>query len=247
MPNAFIRKLGSFEPLRSDDREWLASVSAHTRLVGADQDLIREGDNPENVLVIVDGFAMRYKMTSDGRRQIFAYLIPGDFCDLHVALLRKMDHTIATLSPCRVVQLSPGTILELTERRPSLARALWMCSLVDGATLREWLVNLGQRSAPHRIAHLFSELHERMKAVGLTNDGTFELPLTQAELSDTMGLSVVHVNRSLKELREAGLVSLKDERIVISDVQRLKDYSDFDPSYLHLRWPQDLRTSAQRS
>jgi CRP-like cAMP-binding protein len=235
--NAFIRKLDSFEPLHEDDRAWLVSISHRTREVGADQDLISEGENPENVLLILEGFAMRYKMTSAGRRQIFAYLIPGDFCDLHVALLKTMDHSIATLSPCRVAYLSRGTILELTERRPSLARALWMCSLVDEATLREWLVNLGQRSAPHRISHLFCEIHERMKAVGLTDDGSFELPLTQSELSDTMGLSVVHVNRSLKELREAGLVSLRNERIAIPNIRRLIEYSDFDPAYLHLRWP----------
>jgi CRP-like cAMP-binding protein len=237
VPNAFISKLESFEPLHADDRAWLISISNRTREVGADQDLISEGDDPENVLLILDGFAMRYKLTSTGRRQIFAYLIPGDFCDLHVALLKTMDHSIGTLSPCRVAYLSPSIVLEMTERRPALTRALWMCSLVDGATLREWLVNLGQRSAPHRISHLFCELHERMKAVGLTDDGSFELPLTQSELSDTMGLSVVHVNRSLKELREAGLVSLRNERILIPNVQRLKDYSDFDPSYLHLRWP----------
>lgn len=238
MANAFIRKLDSFDTLHPDDRAWLLSVASRTREIGADRDLIREGDNPENVLLMLNGFAMRYKLTAEGRRQIFAYLIPGDFCDLHVALLKKMDHGIGTLSPCRVAHLSPATILELTERRPSLTRALWMCSLVDEATLREWLVNLGQRPAPHRIAHLFCELHERMKAVGLTDEGTFELPLTQAELSDTMGLSIVHVNRSLKELRESGLVTLKNERIVIPNVHRLKAYSDFDPSYLHLRWPQ---------
>ncbi len=237
MPNAFIRKLDGFERLHPDDRDWLLSISSHAKDVGADQDLLREGDNPENVHLILSGFAMRYKMTANGRRQIFAYLIPGDFCDLHVALLDKMDHSIGTLCPCQVVQLPRRVIVEMTERRPSLVRAVWMCSLVDGATLREWLLNIGQRSAPHRISHLFCELHERMKAVGLTEDGSFELPLTQSELGDTMGLSIVHVNRSLKELRDAGLVSLRNERIAIPDIHRLREYSDFDSSYLHLRWP----------
>ena len=236
MPNAFLQKLERFEPLHPDDRAWLVSIAGRTKDVGADQDLIREGDNPENVLVILDGFAMRYKLTENGRRQIFAYLIPGDFCDLHVALLKTMDHSIGTLSPCRVAYLAPSTILELTERRPSLARALWMCALVDEATLREWLVNLGQRSAPHRISHLFCELHERMRAVGLTDEGSFDLPVTQAELSDTMGLSIVHVNRSLKELRESGLVTLKNERISIPKIRQLMEYSGFDPGYLHIRW-----------
>ncbi len=145
MPNPFIRKLEKFEPLRDDDRQWLASVTSRARQVDPDQDLIREGDNPETVHLILDGFAMRYKITSMGRRQIFANLIPGDLCDLHMALLKTMDHSIATLSPCHVVDIPPSTIIEMTERRPTLARALWMCSLVDEATLREWLVNIGYR------------------------------------------------------------------------------------------------------
>jgi CRP-like cAMP-binding protein len=235
--NAFIRKLSAFERLNDDDRAWLLSLTSRTDYVSADHDLIREGDKPDNVHLILEGFAMRYKLTPEGRRQIFAYLIPGDFCDFQVALLKTMDHSVATLSACQVVQLPPSSIIELTDRRPTLTRALWMCSLVDEATLREWLVNLGQRSAPHRISHLFCELHVRMNAVGLVTDGSFELPITQTELSDTMGLSVVHVNRSLKELREAGLVTMKDNRIVIRDVHRLKEYSGFDPAYLHLQWP----------
>ncbi|MDI7865114.1 Crp/Fnr family transcriptional regulator [Rhizobiaceae bacterium n13] len=233
--NAFISKLQAFEALREDDLEWLMSMIGRVKVVGADQDLIRQGDNPEAVHVILEGFAARYKLTSRGRRQIFGYLIPGDFCDLHVALLKTMDHSIATLSRCRVATLSPETIIEITDRRPALSRALWMTCLVDEATLREWLLNLGQRSAKERIAHLFCELHVRMKAVDLTTDGYFELPLTQQELSDTMGLSVVHVNRSLKELRDAGLVSMSNEQIAIPNVERLKQFSGFDPTYLHLR------------
>lgn len=235
MSNAFVRKLNGFEPLTHADREWLASITRTVRDVGADQDLISEGDNPKNVHLILEGFAARYKVTAKGRRQIFGYLIPGDFCDLHVALLKTMDHSIATLSPCHVVVLSPETIIDITERRPALARALWVSSLVDEATLREWLLNLGQRSAKERIAHLFCELHVRMEAVGLTTDGFFELPLTQLELSDTMGLSLVHVNRSLKELRESGFVAMSNDRITIPNVAQLKQFAGFDPTYLHLR------------
>lgn len=233
MTNAFIRKLDGFEPLSASDREWLVSITKGAKAVPAGQDLIREGDHPQFVHVILDGFAARYKVTTEGNRQFFAYLIPGDFCDLHVALLRRMDHSIQTLSPCRVVRLPQSTIIEITDKQPALARALWWCTLVDEATLREWLVNLGQRKAEHRIAHLFCELDARMKAVALTRDGSFELPLTQMELGDTMGLSTVHVNRSLKELREAGLVTLRSQQIVIPDVERLKTYSGFEPSYLH--------------
>ncbi|MCV9967819.1 Crp/Fnr family transcriptional regulator [Pararhizobium sp. BT-229] len=244
MENAFIRKLDSFVQLPDEDRKWLQSLTGRVQVLTADQDLIREGDNPETVHLILEGFAARYKMTIDGKRQIFAYLIPGDFCDLHVALLKRMDHSIGTLSPCRVATLLPSTIIEITERRPALARALWMSSLVDEATLREWLLNLGQRPARERIAHLFCEMHARMRAVGLTTDGSFEFPLTQQELGDTTGLSIVHVNRSLKELREAGLVTMRTERLVIPDVERLKTFAGFDPAYLHLRGPAPLGTAA---
>lgn len=226
--------------LPREDREWLQSLTGRVEDLTSDQDLIREGDNPETVHLILEGFAARYKMTIDGKRQIFAYLIPGDFCDLHVALLKRMDHSIGTLSPCRVATLLPSTIIEITERRPALARALWMTSLVDEATLREWLLNLGQRPARDRIAHLFCEMHVRMRAVGLTTDGSFEFPLTQEELGDTTGLSIVHVNRSLKELREAGLVTMRNDRLIIPDVERLKTFAGFDPAYLHLRGPASL-------
>ena len=234
MPNAFIRRLESFQPLQADERELLEGMTRRVRDVDANQDLISEGDSPEDVHLILEGFAVRYKLTAQGRRQILAYMIAGDFCDVHVTLLRRMDHGIRTLRPSRVVRIPPGTLLDILERQPAIARAIWLCGLVDEATQREWLVNVGQRSAPQRIAHLFCEMHVRMGTVGLTTNGSFELPLTQEELGDTMGLSNVHVNRSLKELREAELVTLRNGQIVISDVDRLKAFSGFDPSYLHL-------------
>lgn len=235
MPNAFVRKLDGLEALDAADREFLVGLMNVSHRVSADEDLIRVGDNPANVHVILEGFAVRYKLTAQGKRQIFAYLIPGDCCDLQVALLGRMDHSIGTITPCRIVELSPSTVHEITRTRPAVTRALWLASLVDEATLREWLLNLGQRSAQKRIAHLFCELHTRLKAVGLTADGSFELPLTQTELGDTMGLSTVHVNRSLKDLREANLVLMKPDQIFIPDVSRLAAYAGFDPSYLHLK------------
>ena len=149
---------------------------------------------------ILDGFACRYKLTSEGKRHIMAYLISGDFCDLHVFILKAMDHNIGALSPCRVVNIPRNRILEMTTR-PALARALWWATLVDEAVLREWLVNMGQREAPERIAHLLCELLLRLRAIGLAASDAYELPITQEALGDTMGLSAVHVNRSLQKLR----------------------------------------------
>lgn len=233
MHNLLTRKLETFAPLPEADRRLLDQTVQRARLIGERQDLIREGDDPSHVYLILEGFACRYKLLPDGRRQIMAYLIPGDFCDLHVFILRAMDHNIATLSPCRVVDIPRARILEMTER-PALARALWWCSLVDEATLREWLVNIGARSAEQRVAHLLCELLLRLEAVGLTSNGSYDLPLTQVEIADTMGLSHIHVNRVLQRLRAEELITLKNGALVILDVPRLKAFSGFNPNYLHL-------------
>ena len=233
MANLLTRKLEAFAALPEADRRLLDEVVRRPWLMGARADLIREGDDPSDVHLILEGFACRYKILADGRRQIVAYLLPGDFCDLHIFILNVMDHAIATLSPCRVVDIPRARVLEMAER-PALARALWWCSLVDEATLREWLVNIGARSAEERVAHLLCELLLRLETVGLTRDGSFELPLTQAEIADTMGLSHIHVNRVLQSLRAEGLITLKNKALVILDIPRLKAFSGFNPNYLHL-------------
>lgn len=233
MANLLTRKLEAFAPLPKADRRLLDDLIRRPRLVGPREDLIREGDSPSDVYLILEGFACRYKLLEDGRRHIMAYLVPGDLCDLHVFILRAMDHSIATLSPCRIVDIPRARVLEMIER-PAIARALWWCSLVDEATLREWLVNIGARSAERRVAHLLCELLLRLRAVGLATNGSYELPLTQAQIADTMGLSHVHVNRVLQRLRAEGLITLKDHALVILDVPRLKEFSGFDPNYLHL-------------
>ena len=232
--NPLIAKLQAFIDLTSVDREWLTKVSSRPAKVERNVDLITEGEVPDEVYLILEGFAYRYKTTPEGKRQIFAYLVPGDFCDLHVTLLKEMDHSIGTLSACKVVKIPTRTVVDLTDNHPTLARAFWWCSLVDEATLREWLVNVGQRSAVQRVAHLFCELHVRLEAVGLTTDGTFKLPISQTELADTVGLSNVPVNRSLKALREAGLLTFRGRSAAISNVEHLKQFASFNPNYLHL-------------
>src|SRR4051794_7862077 len=232
--NILLRKLEGFEDLGASDRAVLDRVTAKFRQVDAHRDLVEEGDAPDDVHLILEGFAYRYKLLKNGRRQIFAFLVPGDFCDLHVFILREMDHNIATLSPCKVVDIPRRVVLDLTENHPRIARALMWTSLVDEAVLREWLVNVGQRPAAERIAHLFCEILVRLEAVGQTTDGgEYVLPITQIELADTMGLSGVHVNRVLRELREAGLVRVTGHAICIPDVKALKRFSGFTDRYLH--------------
>ncbi|MER2269793.1 helix-turn-helix domain-containing protein [Methylobacterium oxalidis] len=231
--NPFARKLEGFVALTDADRALLEQISASPRIVQPHTDLVREGDKPDGVFLIMGGFACRHKLRASGARQIMAYLLPGDLCDLDVALLDTMDHTLTTLSVCRVVHIAPETVAQLMEH-PQIARALRMSTLVDEATLREWLVNVGRRSADERIAHLFCELLLRLQAVGLATENSYELPLTQVDLADTTGLTNVHVNRTLQSLRRQGLIELQGRRLTILNPPRLRALAEFKPNYLHL-------------
>lgn len=232
--NPLIRKLEGFASLSDADRAMLARISADTRRVGPGTDLVREGDPPAGVFLVMGGIAYRHKLRANGARQIMAYLVPGDLCDLDVALLSRMDHTITTFSACEVVRLAPETVADLLENHPQIARALRKAQLVDEATLREWLVNVGRRSAPERLAHLFCELLVRLQAVGLAEQDSYRLPVTQLDLADTTGLTSVHVNRVLQDLRRNGLIELRKRRLWILDLPRLHALAEFRPDYLHL-------------
>jgi CRP-like cAMP-binding protein len=200
---------------------------------GRGKDIIREGDRPDDVHLLLEGWAGRYKVLPNGERPIMAYLIPGDLCDVHVAVLNHMDHSIGALSPCKVAFISRETISQMLSESQRLSRALWWATLVDEAILREWLVTVGHRPADKRLAHLICEMLLRSKAVGLADDNSFELPLTQEELGDTMGLSTVHINRMMQELRGDGLIATKGKRVTINDLNRLMAFSEFNPNYLH--------------
>ena len=232
--NPLARKLQAFAPLASADLHSLDELLTNVREVPARTDLIREGDKPSDVFLVLEGFACRYKLLPDGKRHIMAYLVPGDFCDLQVFILDEMDHSIGSLSACQIVEIPRDRVLKLIER-PAIARALWVAALVDGATLREWLVNIGSRSAEERVAHLLCELLFRLRAVGMANGDSYELPITQGEIADTMGLSDVHMNRVIQRLRKEKLITLKSKNLVILDFERMKEFSDFDPNYMHLK------------
>lgn len=228
-----IAKLQSVADLPADDVDALVGLCDDAREMSARRNIIREGDRPDHVHLMVDGWAARYKLLPDGARQITAFLIPGDFCDLHVTVLGEMDHSIATLTRARVVFIARRRMDALTAR-PGLARAFWWTTLVDEAVLRAWVVNVGRRDAFEAIGHLICELYARMKNVGLTTDYSFELPLTQEELADALGLTAVHVNRVLQRMRADGLIALKGGSLQILDYGRLQSAAGFNPNYLHI-------------
>lgn len=235
--NALIRRLERFEPLNQEALTLLRRTAETAFPVAARTDLIREGEVPEGIFIVFEGMACRCKLRAAGARQIIAYLIPGDFCDLDFSLRPRMDHTISTISACRVAHLDFATLQRLTGEAASIVRAMRMGTLVDDATAREWLVNIGSRTAIQRIAHLFCELLTRFRTIGLARGESYELPVSQLDLADTTGLSTVHVNRTLQELKRQGLIELRSRSLMICNLPRLQALGEFDPGYLSLGNP----------
>ncbi len=227
-------KLHAFTKLSDADREALERISKRVRVVDARRDLINEGDSPTHVHLMLQGWAARYKALPDGKRQIVGLFVPGDFCDLNVYILNQMDHSIGAITRLKVAMITPEEMDELTSNFPRITQALLWHELVSAATQREWLLNVGQRTAYQRLAHLFIELYLRLRTVGLTQQNSCDFPLTQNDLADATGLTPVHVNRMLQDLRRDGLIELERKHLRIPDIERLMDVSMFNPNYLHL-------------
>lgn len=233
--NPLAEKLERFVRLAPSDRDMILRVSAEqTRDFGAREDIVREGDQPQHINLILSGWACRYKVLEDGRRQVTAFFLPGDLCDLNVFVLRQMDHSIGAITPVTLSEISRTGFDHLMLGHPRVTQALWWENLVASATQREWTVSLGQRHATERMAHLFCELFLRLETVGMTHGNSIDMPLTQSELGEATGLSAVHVNRTLQELRTLGLIVLKDRTLTIPDFGALSEVALFNANYLHL-------------
>ena len=246
MNNPLLRKLSNFAALSEEESTAVVDSCRDVREVGAREDVISQGDRTGGVKLLLDGFACRYKTLEDGRRQIVAYFVPGDLCDLRVFILKRMDHSIGAIAPSQVATIAPDDVLKLMHTYPTLTRALWWSTLVEEAIAREWIVNMGQRNALERTAHLFCELLYRFRAVGLNQGLSCTLPLTQVELAETLGLSAVHVNRTLQELRRQKLITLDDGRLTIQNLRILEELSFFNADYLHLEHGPDKSRDVER-
>ncbi|WP_429589616.1 Crp/Fnr family transcriptional regulator [Sphingomonas zeicaulis] len=239
------RHLARFSALTAEEAQFLRpSALGPLRTAEARYDLIREGEAPRAVFLIVKGWACRYKMLEDGRKQIVGFLVPGDLCDLNNSLLVEMDHSLGAITRVHHVEIAHDVLKRLTEQHPGIARALWIQLLAGLSIQREWTLNLGQRIAIERIGHLFCELFVRMRAVGLAEGGAFELPITQNDIADATGLTAVHVNRTLQELRGRELINLHNRTLRILDFESLSDLSLFSPSYLHMQ-PEQAHAGAK--
>lgn len=233
--NQFITKLGRLASLSDAAVSALEHATANAAAVGARRDLIREGDQPGPLLVILDGWACRYKILPNGARQMLAFLMPGDSCDLHVDLLTEMDHGIQTITPCTVAKIDRPTIETVFEQHPSVMKAMYLAQLIDEETLRAWITSIGRRSSIERVAHLMCELYLRARNIGLGGDMHLVLPLSQIVLADALGMTPVHINRVLKQLRLAGAMTIVRGSLIIVSPQILVQIAGFDENYLHRR------------
>jgi CRP-like cAMP-binding protein len=232
--NMLIRKLESIATLSPEERRAIESLPVRTRVLAPRQDIVREGDKPSQCCLLLDGWACRYKIIGEGRRQIFSFHIPGDVPDLQSLHIHTMDHSLCTLTEASVAFIPHESLLDLTTRFPNIAAILWRDTLIDAAIFREWMVGMGRRSAYERIAHVFCEMYLKLQAVGLAGSYRCPLPITQIDLGDALGLSNVHVNRVLQEMRGKGLITLRSNSLVIEAWDELNRVSEFDPTYLHL-------------
>ena len=233
MANHFVQKLRNLAELSSADTAAITSLTSNRRNYTSKQDMIREGDKPGPVFIILKGWACRYKILPNGSRQIMAFLMPGDACDLHVGILAEMDHNLQALTPCEVA-LIPGDRMEaLLEEHPAIARAMYKSQLIDEGILRAWIVSMGRRSSVERVAHLMCELYLRSISIDSAAEAYF--PISQIVLADALGMTPVHVNRILKELRLAGAMSLQRGHLLITDSLKLVQIAGFDENYLHRR------------
>ncbi|RZM30973.1 MAG: Crp/Fnr family transcriptional regulator [Sphingomonas sp.] len=235
MSNQFAVKLQGFVDLSPAAVAAIEQATALPMRYAARQDIIREGDDTGPVFVVLDGWLCRYKILPTGTRQITAFLMPGDACDLHIGMLEQMDHSIQALTPALVAAIPRGTMDRLMADHEDIARAMYIAQLVDEATLRAWIVSMGRRSSIERVAHLICELFLRAKQRGFASGEEFELPLSQIVLADALGMTPVHINRVMRDLRDAGTLRLGRGRIGIVGIGKLIQIAGFDENYLHRR------------
>jgi CRP-like cAMP-binding protein len=228
--------------LSYEERHAIEDAMGPVRTIPARNQIIGRGERLEASTYLIEGYVCRYMDDRDGHRQLVAIHVPGDFIDLHAFPMKRLDHDIGTLGPVKVAVYDHRVLTGLTERMPHLTRKLWFSTLLDAAMHREWIFRLGRLGADGRIAHFFCELFVRLKMVDLVDGSTFQLPLTQTDLGEACGLTGVHVNRTLRSLREDGMLSFRNGEVTVLDFARLARVAEFDADYLyreHGGWAQE--------
>ena len=248
MTNPWIMKMEQFTRFSDEQRGRLhALVHDRQETFAARRDILSEGQHVDECHVILSGLAARYKILPDGGRQILAFLIPGDLCDAEIFILERMDHSVAALTETVCATISARLMKDMLREVSCLAEALWWGTMTDLAVLRERVVDHGRRDARDRIAHLLYEMLVRYRMIGAARDDSFPFPVTQDELADATGLTPVHVNRMLQQLREEGLIELRQKMLKVLDPAGLKKVAGFEADYLHLMRTEDGSDVADRA
>ena len=229
-----VNALGGRDRLSAQDKALILSLPRRQRLFPKGAQLVVEHTRPTESCLIISGLVAREVFLSDGSRQISAIHVPGDFVDLHAFLLKLMDHSVVALTPCEAVFVPHGDLLRISEQSPHLTRLFWLSTVIDGAIQRAWIASMGRRSPRAHISHLLCEMYLRLGVAGLVENDAFDLPINQPDLADMLGLSLVHINRTLKELRQDNLFTWEGGRVVMRDYKQLAEVADFDPVYLNL-------------
>jgi CRP-like cAMP-binding protein len=229
-----LLKLRARDTVSADEEQAIRNALGEIRTVPADRTIIHAGEELDVSTMLLDGFMCRYKDLSDGQRQITELHVSGDFVDLHSFSLKRLDHNIMTLTPCQIALVPHEKLTRITEQFPHLTRLYWFSTNLDAAIHREWELSLGRRTAIARLASLFCEMRVRLEIVGLTDGLSYALPLTQTDLAECLGLTAIHVNRTLKELREQSVVQFKGGIVTILHWEGLTRIAEFDPAYLYL-------------
>lgn len=231
----FIRKLRARHDVSREEEAALCSMRWSLRAYERGETMVRAGQQLEHSMLLLSGWAARSKFAPDGARQIVEINLAGDFIDLHGFILKRLDHEISAASRCEIATVPHSELRRIMDELPRLARVLWFQTLVDAAIHREWMFVLGKKRSRSRLAQFFCEMLARLEIVGRAGGGDFALPFSQQELADITGMTPVHANRSLKELRDAGLVTFRNNRAVVHDPAGLARDARFDPGYLYIR------------
>ncbi len=234
MDNLLLKTLELRDELSAAERAVVSDMIQTVHRVSARTDFVSEGDRATNSSLMLSGLSARYNVIGDGKRQISAIHIPGDFVDLHSLLIEPMDHSVTALTDCNIALVPHNLLRELTRSEPHLMRMFWLLTVIDSAIFRQWLVAAARLPAEAQLGRFFCEIHTRMNAVGLADGFSFDLPITQTDLGDAMGLSLVHVNKSLQKMRREGLLLWQGSRVDLLDWERLTAMAEFDPTYLNL-------------
>lgn len=238
-----LARLQNHAPLSEAERQALSTAVSAGQSYLPDQTIGAEGSAAGGVHILVEGIVQRHKALSDGTRQIIAIALPGDILDLSAFLRGGLDYSVSALTRVVVVTIADVAMRQLFERHPRLSRVFWCEMAHEMAIAQEWMVSLGRRSGFSRVAHFLCETYSRLDLIGAAQDYRCALPLTQSELADALGLSCVHINRVLQQLRREGLISLHSGQLVIKDWVRLAEAGDFNPNYLFPRAPEAAATA----